>query len=76
MKRQILEKLINKKEVEKNVNFALKDNDDYELNSDDEVLNVILDDKVKMYVKDENPIGPPAPLPPPAPPSYQPISTP
>jgi hypothetical protein len=45
----VCEKLIAKKEIEADTKVSLKDNDDYELASDDEVQNVITDGKVRLY---------------------------
>jgi hypothetical protein len=46
----IIEKLINKNQVQKDDTIVIKDNDEYELGSDDEVNDVIPDGKVKLFV--------------------------
>lgn len=61
LKQSIQEKLVDKKEIEKKAEFSLKDSDDYELASDDEVDAVIPDSKVRFCLKENDPaILPPA----------------
>lgn len=62
---QLKLKLIAKKELEADSEIAVKDNDDFELASDDEVKDVIPDCKVKIYLKAKpSPIVvPPPPIP-------------
>ena len=65
LKMQIQDKLIAKKELEKDSEFSLKDKDDYELDSGDEVEDVVAENKVKVCLKGSQPMAPPPP--PPAP---------
>lgn len=46
--------MINKKQVDPNDKINIKDNDEYELGSGDDVNDVIPDGKVKMYVSKHN----------------------
>ena len=64
LKEAIREKLIGKQELQADTQFALKDNDDFELASDDEVEDVLPERKVRIYRKDK-------PAPPPAQPVQQ-----
>jgi hypothetical protein len=50
IKTLIIEKLIAKNHIEPNEKVSIKDNDDYELGSDDEVNDVIPDGKVRLYI--------------------------
>ena len=56
LKEQIRLKLISKKDIEPDTEFSLKDNDDFELGSDDEANDVIPDCKVRIYKKKNNSI--------------------
>lgn len=47
----IVEKLVGKNQIEKDDEIKIKDNDEYELGSDDETGDVIPDGKVKLFVK-------------------------
>ncbi|CAM6004658.1 unnamed protein product [Sphagnum balticum] len=49
LKLQIKDRLISKKEVENHTRISLKDKDDYELGSDDEVDDVVSDGKLKVF---------------------------
>ena len=51
LKELIKEKLIAKNELDKDTAFAIKDSDDFELASDDEVTDVVPDAKVRVYPK-------------------------
>ncbi len=57
-------KLIAKKELEADSEITVKDNDDFELASDDECKDVVPDCKVKVYLKAKAAIAlAPAPVP-------------
>jgi hypothetical protein len=55
LKNAIADKLISKKEIEPHHQLIIKDNDDFELASDDEPDQVITDSKVKIYIKNSAP---------------------
>lgn len=63
LKELIKEKLIAKNEFDKDTTFAIKDADDFELASDDEIDDVVPDAKVRVYpkVSGSSPIIPPQP---------------
>lgn len=48
---QLKLRLIAKKELEADSEIAVKDNDDFELASDDELKDVLPDCKVRVYLK-------------------------
>jgi hypothetical protein len=48
---QLKLRLIGKKELEADSEIAVKDNDDFELASDDELKDVLPDCKVRVYLK-------------------------
>jgi hypothetical protein len=67
LREQLRLKLIAKKELEADSEIAVKDNDDFELASDDELKDVLPDCKVKVYLKAKAlPAVVPAPVHPPA----------
>lgn len=51
LREQLKLKLISKKELEADSEIAVKDNDDFELASDDELKDVLPDCKVRVYLK-------------------------
>lgn len=71
LKEQVKLKLIAKKELEADSEIAVKDNDDFELASDDEVKDVLTDCKVKVYLKAK--VVPPVVVPPPVVPVSAPV---
>ena len=66
LKVKISEKLISKDQMNKDTKYSLKDADDYELASDDEVEDVVPDGKVRVYINnlDKQPDNPENKLPP------------
>lgn len=54
LRSSIKEKLIGKKQLENDSEIIMRDNDDYQLASDDEVNDVISDGKVKIYKKNQH----------------------
>lgn len=66
LKEQVKLKLIAKKELEADSEISIKDNDDFQLASDDEVKDVVPDCKVKIYLKAKV-VPPSVVLPPPVP---------
>jgi hypothetical protein len=59
LKALVKEKLIAKKELENDTPFALKDADDFELASDDEVEDVVPDSKLRIYPHNSQPVAVP-----------------
>jgi hypothetical protein len=51
LREELRAKLIAKKELEADSEITMKDNDDFELASDDECKDVLPDCKVKVYLK-------------------------
>jgi hypothetical protein len=57
LKSQIKDRLINKKDIEADSELIIKDIDDFELASDDEVNQVLNDGKIKLFKKNKSQPG-------------------